>query len=158
MVDFTIYQDLKKVNMNSLLIDSGTEVASLQVGKYYLSLMCRGEVRVNLGEETYYNGSDFTQEIIDLIMGKIEREDFWVGDNNWFQLELLRELDGKHNIEKYEYVNGVNDYLDTTDIEGCLDSEDDTMGTMLYKIMVNELFNMKNHFKEELADLDLSNL
>ena len=120
--------------------------------------MCRGEVRVNLGEETYYNGSDFTQEIIDLIMGKIEKEDFWVGDNNWFQLELLRELDGKHNIEKYEYVNGVNDYLDTTDIEGCLDSEDDTMGTMLYKIMINELFNMKNHFKEELADLDLSNL
>ena len=35
MVNFTIYQDLKKVNMNSLLIDSGTEVARLQVGKYY---------------------------------------------------------------------------------------------------------------------------
>lgn len=157
-IEFNIYKDLKKVNENSLLIDSGEEVASLQIGKYYLSLMCRGEVRVNLRDETFYSASEFTQEVIDLITNRTESDDFWIGDNNWFQLELLKFADNKEQLEQLEYVNNVNDYLDIADIEGSLENETETMGTMLYKIMVEELRNMKNHFEKELEDLDLSNI
>lgn len=164
MVQFSIYKDLKKVNANSLLIDSGEEVASLQIGKYWLSLMCRGEVRVNFGDETFYSASEYPQIVTDYFLGKITEEEinkekeFWIGDNNWFQLELLKHNENENDIAKYDYVNRVNDYLDIADIEGSLESETETMGTMLYKIMVEELINMKNHFEEELKDLDLSNL
>lgn len=159
MVNFTINEDLEKVNANSLLIDSGTEVASLEIGNYYLSLMCRGEVRVNLGEETFYSASEYPQIVTDYFLGKIEDlEDFWVGDNNWFQLELLKRIDDKDSLEKYEYVSNVNDYLDVADVEGFLDSSEFTKGTMLYIFMVSELKQMKDWYKEELADLDLSNL
>lgn len=164
MINFIINGDLEKINANSLLIDSETEVASLYIGKYCLSLMCRGEVRVNLGEETFYSASEYPQIVTDYFLGKVTEEEinkeqeFWVGDNNWFQLELLRELNSEDNIERYEYINRVNDYLDVADVEGSLESDEFTKGAMLYKFMVEELKNMKNHFEEELKDLDLSNL
>ena len=161
MIRFIINADLEKVNANSLLIDSETEVASLEIGNYYLSLMCRGEVRVNLGEETFYSASEYPQIITDYFLGKVDEsdlKDFWVGDNNWFQLELLKRVDDKNKLEQYEYVNNVNDYLDVADVEGFLDSFEFTKGTMLYIFMVNELKQMKNWYKEELEDLDISNL
>lgn len=97
MVKFDIYEDLEKVNANSLLIDSGKEVASLQVGNIYLSLMCYGEVSVNYKEETFKSASDYPQMIVDYFLGKIEDKklldkldsELWVGDNNWFQAEIL---------------------------------------------------------------------
>ena len=108
-VEFTIYKDLEKVNANSLLIDSGEEVASLKVGKFYLSLMCYGEVRVNYGEETFFRASDYPQIITDFLLGKVKEEDlekeFWVGDNNWFQAELYiigenRSLESVSRVDK----------------------------------------------------------
>ena len=161
MVEFTIYKDLEKVNANSLLIDSGEEVASLQVEKFYLSLMCYGEVRVNYGEETFFRASDYPQIITDFLLGKVKEEDlekeFWVGDNNWFQAELY--IIGENKSLKS--VSRVNDYADVFDIEGCLKHTELSLSEMLYRILLGYLKDLKRDYGEEveeLKDLDLTNL
>ncbi len=116
MVEFNIYKDLEKVNANSLLIDSSTEVASLQVDNIYLSLMCYGEVRVHYGEKTYFCASDFPKIVTDYLLGKIkDLDNFWVGDNNWFQAEIFIVTDNENY--KLESIERVNGYADTFDIE-----------------------------------------
>lgn len=164
MVKFNIFQDLERVNANSLLINSGTEVASLEIGNYVLSLMCYGEVRVNFGEETFYSASEYPQIVTDYFFGKVTEEEinkekeFWVGDNNWFQLELLKHNENENDLAQYEYLGGINDCLDVADIEGYLESDEFSKGAMLYNIMVEELHYMKKNYPKELEDLDLSNL
>lgn len=116
MVEFNIYKDLEKVNANSLLIDSGTEVASLQVDNIYLSLMCYGEVRVHYGEKTYFCASDFPKIVTDYLLGKIkDLDNFWVRDNNWFQAEIFIVTDNENY--KLESIERINGYADTFDIE-----------------------------------------
>lgn len=116
MVEFNIYKDLEKVNANSLLIDSSTEVASLQVDNIYLSLMCYGEVRVHYGDETYFCASDFPKIVTDYLLGKIkDLDNFWVGDNNWFQAEIFIVTDNENY--KLESIERINGYADTFDIE-----------------------------------------
>lgn len=123
MVEFNIYKDLEKVNANSLLIDSSTEVASLQVDNIYLSLMCYGEVRVHYGEKTYFCASDFPKIVTDYFLGKIQdkelikeiEDELWVGDNNWFQAEIFIVTDNKNC--KLESIERINGYADTFDIE-----------------------------------------
>lgn len=116
MVEFNIYKDLEKVNANSLLIDSSTEVASLQVDNIYLSLMCYGEVRVHYGEKTYFCASDFPKIVTDYLLGKIkDLDNFWVRDNNWFQAEIFIVTDNENY--KLESIERINGYADTFDIE-----------------------------------------
>lgn len=166
-VEFTIYKDLERINANSLLINSSEEVASLQVGKFYLSLMCYGEVRVNYGEETYRCADDFPQIVTDYFLGKIKDkellekldDEIWVGDNNWFQAELFIEEENKEF--KLRSVDRVNDYADTFDIEGCLEHCELSMSVMLYNILLGHLKDLKRDYQdevEELKELDLSNL
>lgn len=161
MITFNVYQNLDEVNANSLLFESGEEIASLQVGKYYLSLMCRGEVRLVWKNEVYKGVSQFPQELKECILkGNLyENDDLLIDENNWFQFELLKKLDKDTTIiNGYDYVERVNDYLDTADIEGTLEDEENSKSVMLYKIMVDYLKELKNQFSDELKDLDLSNL
>lgn len=162
-VKFVIYKDLEKVNANSLLIDSGTEVASLQVGKFYLSLMCYGEVSVNYKEDTFKCASDYPKVVTDYFLGKIKDKDLleeldidlWVGDNNWFQAELYIVNDDKSLIS----INRVNDYVDTFDLE--LEHCELSMSVMLYNILLGYLKDLKRDYQDEveiLKDLDLSDL
>lgn len=165
-VQFNIYKDLEKVNANSLLIDSGEEVASLQVGNIYLSLMCYGEVTVNYGEETYRCADDFPQIVTDYLLGKLSKkendkldDEIWVGDNNWFQVELFVIEDNKEF--KLRSVDRINDYADTFDIEGCLEHCELSMSVILYNILLGHLKDLKRDYQdevEELKELDLSNL
>ena len=156
-VEFCIYEDLEKVNSNSLLIDSDTEVAGIKIGDFYFSLMCYGEVRVNYKGDTYFRASDYPKEIVDYLMGNENainetEDDFWVGDNNWFQLDVLR----KNDEGMYELVF---DTYDTFDIEGYLESDDQykTKSMLLYEEMAKSIIEMKNQY-DELIDLDISNL
>ena len=164
-VEFTIYKDLKRVNANSLLIDSGEEVASLQVGKFYLSLTCYGEVRVNYKEETYRSASEYPTLITEYLLGNIDNKalleelenDFWVEDNNWFQAELFIVKEDK-TLESIERING---YADTFDIEGYLEHCELSMSVMLYNILLGHLKDLKRDYQDEvkeLKELDLSNL
>ncbi len=166
-VEFNIYKDLERVNANSLLIDSGEEVASLQVGKFYLSLMCCGEVGVNYKKETFKCASDYPQIVTDYLLGKIKDKktlkqldnEIWVGDNNWFQAELYIITDNKDY--KLQSVDRINDYADTFDIEGCLEHYELSKSVMLYNILLGHLKDLKRDYAdevEELKDLDLSNL
>ena len=166
-VNFDIYKDLEKVNANSLLIDSGEEVASLQVGNIVVSLMCYGEVTVNYKDKTYHSAREFPQLIIDFFLGKIKDEDvleelnecLWVEDNNWFQAEIFIVEDSKEY--RLKSINEINDYADTFDIEGDLEHYKLSKSEMLYSILLRHLKNLKRDYQEkvkELKDLDLSNL
>lgn len=166
-VNFGIYKDLDRVNANSLLIDSGEEVAFLQVGNIYLSLMCYGEVRVNYKEDTFRCASDYPQIVTDYFLDKIEDkqllerldDEIWVGDNNWFQDEIFIVKDEKTGeLESIEEING---YADTFDIEGSLKNDEVSMSVMLYNILLSRLKELKNMYEneiEELKNLDLSNI
>lgn len=167
MVKFDIYEDLEKVNANSLLIDSGKEVASLQVSNIYLSLMCYGEVNVNYKDKTFKSASDYPQIIIDYFLGKIEDKklldeldsELWVGDNNWFQAEIFVITDNKEY--RLKSIDRINDYADTFDIEGCLEHYELSKSVMLYNILLGHLKDLKRDYGDEikeLQDLDLSNL
>ena len=167
MVKFDIYEDLERVNANSLLIDSDREVASLQVGNIYLSLMCYGEVSVNYKNRAFKSASDFPQLVTDYFLGKIKNrkildeldDEIWVEDNNWFQAELFVVTDNKEY--KLESINKINDYADTFDIEGCLEHYRLSKSVMLYNILLGHLKDLKRDYGDEikeLQDLDLSNL
>ena len=166
-VQFNVYKDLEKVNANSLLIDSGEEVASLQVGNIVISLMCYGEVTVNYKDKRYRSAREFPQLIIDFFLGKIEDKDvleelnecLWVEDNNWFQDEVFIVEDDKEG--RLKSINEINDYADTFDIEGDLEHYELSKSEMLYSILLRHLKNLKRDYQEkvkELKDLDLSNL
>ena len=171
-VEFDIYEDLERVNANSLLIDSETEVASLQVGNIYLSLMCYGDVRVNYGEETFYCASDYPQIVTDYFLGKIEdkelldelENELWVGDNNWFQIMayIVRDKAENDMLSPLEDIEIINGYTDICDIEGSLTlNKDMSMSTNLYNFLFDYLKWLKEEYQdrvEELKDLDLSNL
>ncbi len=166
-VQFNIYKDLEKVNANSILIDSGEEVASLQVGNIVLSLMCYGEVTVNYKNKTYHSASEFPQLITDYFLGKIKDKDvldelndcLWIEDNNWFQDEIFIVEDKK----EYELksIEKINDYADVFDIEENLEHCELSKSEMLYGILLNHLKNLKRDYADEvkeLKNLDLSNL
>ena len=160
-VEFNIYEDLEKVNANSLLVESGMEVASLQVDNIYLSLMCYGEITVCYGEEIYKRPSEYPQEITDYFLGKIQEKDlkqnFYVVDNNWFQDEIFVVAD---NEEQLEYISNINEYNDIFDIECRLDNKD-SYSTELYKILLERLKGLKIQYQDrvpELQKLDLKNL
>lgn len=166
-VQFNIYQDLEKVNANSLLIDGGEEVASLQVGDIIVSLMCYGETTVNYKDIRYRSASEFPPIITDYFLGKIENEKvleelnecLWVDDNNWFQVEVFVIKDNKEY--KLRSINEINDYADTFDIEGDLEHDEFSKSEMLYSILLRHLKDLKRDYQEkvkELRDLDLKNL
>lgn len=161
MITFNVNVDLDKVNKTSLLFESGEEIANLRVGKYCLSLMCRGEVNIFWKDEKYKYASNYSKELTDLLLSNTDwsdNEDLYIDNNNWFEFELLEENENKKDLNYWNYVERVNDYLDIADIEGTLDDEENSKSIMLYKIMVDYLKELKNHFSEELKDLDLTNL
>lgn len=166
-IQFNIYEDLEKINANSLLIDSGKEIASLQVENICLSLMCYGEVRVNYKNETYYSASEFPKIITDYFLGKIQNKEFleeleqeiWVGDNNWYQAEIFVIEDNKEY--KLKSIDKINDYADTFDIEYNLEHYELSKSEMLYSILLRHLKNLKRDYGaeiEELRNLNLENL
>lgn len=160
MVTFIVNQNLDKVNKTSLLFESGEEIANLRVGKYCLSLMCRGEVNIFWKEEKYKYASNYPKELTDLLLSNTDwsiNDDLYIDNNNWFEFELLKESE-KKELNYWDYVDRVNDYLDIAEIEGTLEDENFSKSVMLYKIMVEYLKEIKNNFSEELKDLDLNNL
>ena len=162
-VEFNIYEDLEKVNANSLLIESGTEVASLQVDNIYLSLMCYGEINVYYGDDVYKRPCEYPKIITDYLLGKVKekelKKDFWVADNNWFQAEIFVVTDKKeYKLESIELING---YEDTFDIEGDLSHYENSLSEQLYKILLGHLKDLKRDYQdrvEELEKLNLENL
>lgn len=160
-VEFNIYKDLEKVNANSLLIESGTEVAGLQIDNVYLSLMCYGEVNIDYKGKRYKNPNDYPKEITDYLLGKTDKIDdsFCVSDNNWFVVEVFIIPNRKYGV--LISVKEINDYIDTFDIEGELESEYNSLSERLYKILLNYFRQLKEEYQDkvpELKEIDLKNL
>lgn len=160
-VEFNIYEDLEKVNANSLLIESGTEVASLQIGNIYLSLMCYGEININYKDNIYKRPCDYPKEVTDYLLGETEKidESFYVSDNNWFQVEMF--IVTGNNDYKLESIELINGYSDTFDIEGELTDKNNSLSEQLYKILLDYFKELKEEYQDrvpELKKLDLKNL
>lgn len=152
-VEFNIYEDLEKVNANSLLIESGIEIASLQVDNIYLSLMCYGEVNINYKGNIYKRPCDYPQEIVDYLLGKTETidESFSVSDNNWFQIEMYVVSNRKDCV--LVSIDNINNYLDTFDIEGELTDENLSLSEKLYKIMLDYFKELKEEYGNDITEL-----
>ena len=149
MVKFKIYvgkEDLKEVNISSLLFYSDTVICDLIVGNIRASLIVNGETRI-INEETgdiYKHCGAFTQEMKDLIKSHINLEDcgYIVDMNNWFEI-FVDKIDGDENVIEELYY-------EVADIEGEL-QEYDLIGS-LFKFMVNSL---KDYTNKEDFDLML---
>lgn len=163
MIQFNIYEDLEKVNNDSMLFDNGDEIASLRIGKFVLSVVVRGSKKVYFKNNCYTYTQDFPKELVDYFMGKkvdfnIE-EDLFIDDNNWYELEFGVIEDEKNKILNTDFV--VNDYIDVFDLEGSLTDNKLSKSTMLYKILLEEFKSIKDLWQNEveiLKELNFENL
>ena len=141
MVKFKVYvdkEDLKEVNISSLLFYSDTCICDLIVGNIRASLIVNGETRI-INEETgdiYKHCGAFTKEMKDLIKSHINLEDcgYIVDMSNWFEIFVDKIDENENVIEELCY--------EVADIEGALE-EYDLVGS-LFKFMVNSLKDYTN--------------
>ena len=144
MVKFKVYfteEELKEVNISSLLFDSGKVVCDLIIGNIRASLVTNGEIRIlnERDDEVYKNYSQYPQELIDLIKYGKNADKLWnnvyiVDMNNWFEL-FIDEVD-----EKDEMTDEIS--YDVADVEGALDNNN-LVGS-LFKFMVDSLKDYTN--------------
>jgi hypothetical protein len=94
-LQFTVYEDLIKCT-DSLLFNSETTIAKLEVDDYCLCLEVQGEVRIvdNQTQEVYKTPSEFPQELKDAIKSGDIFEDltdrYYVDNNNWFNATFFK--------------------------------------------------------------------
>ncbi len=94
-LQFTIYEKLKECT-DSLLFDSETTIAKLEVDDCCLCLEVQGEVRIvdNQTQEVYKTPSEFPQELKDAIKSgdifKNLTDRYYVDNNNWFNATFLK--------------------------------------------------------------------
>lgn len=89
--------------VDSMLFDSGEEIAAMEFENYgkeiYISLEVRGDVKVFFNEEVYRWPSEFPPVLRELIQtnpGCWDCEDYiYVDMNNWF--EYIFEVDGQYS-------------------------------------------------------------
>lgn len=136
-------EELKEVNISSLLFFSGTNICTLQIGNINADLIVNGEIRIIKEDtgEVYKNFGAFTKEIKDIIRsGKaLEENGYYVDMNNWFELFVTDEDDNDLGYE-------------VADIEGELD-ENNLIGS-LFKFMVNMVQDFVD--KEDFDYMSLS--
>ena len=78
---------------DSLLMDSGREIVSAQVGDHDYAIRTQGEVRIRWKDEIYRYLQDFPDELVKLIRkGKADgHPDCEVIENNWYELMVWDE-------------------------------------------------------------------
>ena len=88
-----IYEDIEKC-IDSMLFDSGTQIATYGTPDDHVSLDVWGEVRVSYDGETFRRASDMPQELLDKFKGDYwDDDEIYIGDNNWFS--VIHVVDGE---------------------------------------------------------------
>ena len=84
--DFSVADFLLGVN-DSMELDSGQEVASLETDGLYVSIRVAGDVRVVFNDESYRASSQFPEELVELFHnGKAWNDErVYVDNSNWFE-------------------------------------------------------------------------
>ena len=123
--------DMTKI-VDSMQLDSGTEIAGMKLDNITVSLEVRGEVRVWWNEngdpfdgDCYTTPSEFPRELKDLI----------AGDNRWWDCDKRVYIDNNNWFEVFTAVDDT--YVpdaDVVDVEGMTPVE---IFTMLYDICKN---------------------
>lgn len=151
-MQFNCVGDLKDYMATSLLFYSDEEVASLQVGNIYLSLMVRGEVTIDYKGDRFKNYGQYSQELKDTLRGDkywYEIDDLEIIDNNWFNLEVYKI--NEDNIMEFLFDDCDNaDFILNKDSEISLTSQ-------LYNNMLEMLKTYVEYddiVKEELRNVD----
>ena len=159
-INFKCYVDkeeLKEVNISSLLFLSGTVICDLTVDNIRASLIVNGETRIineNNGD-SYRNCYQFPQELTDMIKNGVDFEEhgYIIDMNNWFEI-FLDEVEIKEDNTEMKYEI---DY-EVADVEGTLESDKYSMEEMLKKFMVEFMVESKECEYEELENLDIIEL
>lgn len=136
--EFNLYikpEELSDVNKDSLLFDSDTTIADYREGKYLLSLMVRGSVKIENTEngDVYTNYQSFPDDLVELIKtGKLDdSEVYYIDMNNWFEW-FLDEVEGN-----------VADtiWYDVADIEGMLNKPTPEENETELEVIMKDLFD-----------------
>lgn len=141
-LDFRIWEDLKEC-VDSLLMESGTVIATLKIGEYILSLEVVGDVKIVYKDEAYYSCNDFTQELEDIIKGGCywDVPELYIENNNWYNLTFS----GEHLLSETvcENCDGIYNSYHIDDNTVDVDVSQETESSLL-EIMIETL----NHYKE----------
>lgn len=150
MVKFKVYvgdEDLKEVNISSLLFYSNNVICDLFVGDIRASLIVNGEIRI-LNEENneiYKHYGAFTEEMKKIIRNgeSLENYNYIIDMSNWFEL-FIDKIDENGNV-----IKEIG--CEVADIEGALDNND--LKSSLFEFMLNSIKEYT-----EIEDFDIMTL
>lgn len=92
---FTVYENLKECT-DSLLFNSETTIATLEINEYCLCLEVQGAVRIidTSTQEVYKTPSKFPQELKEYIKSGdafiYPNDNYFMDNNNWFNWTFLK--------------------------------------------------------------------
>ena len=103
--------DLSNIN-DSMELESGQVIATLEMGEQLVSLEVHGDVRVIYKDEVYKTQSQFPEELMQMFhdCSAFESPLVEIQDNNWFEMFLYEK---KHTTWKW------TGEADVVDVEGC---------------------------------------
>ena len=105
--------DLSNIN-DSMELESGQVIATLEMGEQLVSIEVHGDVRVLYKDEIYKTQSQFPEELMQMFhdCSAFESPLVEILDNNWFEMFLY---------EKDEKTGGwcFTNESDVVDVEGC---------------------------------------
>ena len=131
------YVDMDEVelaNIDSLLVDSGTTLATLDYKLpnsdfvETISLEVRGEVKIFYKGDYFFRASEYPKEVKDILrlpyMDRLEVEDFEIIDNNWCELFYTLNGDWQYDTDVVDGEFGeteeeIIDYLTDMAYELC---------------------------------------
>ena len=95
--ELRIFEDLGMCR-DSMLFDSGTQIATYGTDDDYVSLEVCGEVRVFHKNSRYGSASEMPNELLAILAGDYwENNEVEVVDNNWFDYVHILEGKVQHN-------------------------------------------------------------
>lgn len=122
-------EEERKGITDSLLLESGIEVASGRTKDFSFSVVTQGHVRLVWKDEVYKYRGDFPDDLVEAIRNHTAENnpDYCVDENNWYELIIWDEKNGKDLL-----------YSDLFDIDLSTITEDEL------KELVMEEYNNRN--------------
>lgn len=97
---FLMDEKYRKDITDSLLLESGTEVASGRTEDFSFSIVTQGRVRLVWKGEPYKSRSNFPDDLVEAIRSHTVQDnpDYYADENNWYELIIWQKKGTKHEI------------------------------------------------------------
>ena len=117
----TLYEPLKKC-IDSMLFDSGTEIAAYGTDECYVMLDVHGDVRVHYKGCIYRHASDMPEELLAMFADGswTKNKDVEVIDNNWFDVSYVVTNSDYESSEDFVFEDDLSE-MDETALAAKLD-------------------------------------